>query len=130
IGGVVLTWMGDWGWRLIFAVNLPLGGVALAMLYWLVPAGTPEAGRRRDVVGGLLATAGLLLMALGLTGDAQEGALSTALLLALAGAAVFAGFLFWESRTKTPMLPLGLFRNVGFAGAQALTFGLYFALAA
>lgn len=130
VGGLLLTWLGDWSWRLVFAINLPLGGVALALLFFLVPADKPEEGRRLDFVGGALATVGLLLMALGLTGDPQEGALSTALLFTGAGVVVLVVFLIWEARTKAPMLPLGLFRKASFSGAQGLTFALYFALAA
>ena len=129
LGGLVLTWLGDWSWRLIFAINLPLGGAALALLLVLVPADAPEDGRRLDIVGGVLATIGLLLMALGLTGDSESGLL-TGLLYAGAGVVVLAGFLLWEARTKAPMLPLGLFRSMQFSGAQGLTFALYFSLAA
>ncbi|HSG94598.1 MAG TPA: MFS transporter, partial [Afifellaceae bacterium] len=34
----------------------------------------------------------------------------------------------WESRAKTPMMPLSLFRSKSFSGANGLTFLLYFAL--
>jgi EmrB/QacA subfamily drug resistance transporter len=129
LGGLVLTWLGDWSWRLVFAINLPLGGVAVLMLLLLVPADQPEAGRRLDIVGGILATIGLLLMALGLTGEPGSGLTQTVLLVG-AGLAVMAGFLFWEARTRAPMMPLGLFRHIGFSGAQGLTFALYFSLAA
>jgi EmrB/QacA subfamily drug resistance transporter len=129
VGGFLLTLLGDWSWRLVFAVNLPLGGGALALLIFLVPADRPEEGRRLDIAGGALATVGLFLMAFGLTGD--NGAVTSFhMLLAGAGLVVFAGFLFWEARTRTPMLPLGLFRSLSFSGAQALTFALYFSLAA
>ena len=37
IGGFLLTTLGDWSWRLVFAVNLPLGGISLALLLWRVP---------------------------------------------------------------------------------------------
>ena len=129
LGGAMLTWFGDWSWRLVFAINLPLGGIALALLLLLVPADQPGEGRRLDIVGGLLATAGLLLMALGLTADTEAGMMQSLLLL-VGGVVVLGGFLFWEARTKAPMLPLGLFRHVGFSGAQGLTFALYFSLAA
>ena len=116
VGGFVLTWLGDWSWRLIFAINLPLGGVALALLLLLVPADGAGAGRRLDVGGGLLATLGLLLMALGLTGGSETGVLQSAGLV-IAGAAVLAGFVVWEG----PRAPCcrGFFRGPR-SRAQAL----------
>ena len=132
LGGVVLTWLGDWSWRLIFAINLPLGGVALALLFLRVPADQPEAGRRLDIPGGVLATAALLLMALGLTGSGENGApvLTQTLAWCGAGLVFLVAFLVWEGRARAPMLPLRLFGHIGFSGAQGLTFALYFSLSA
>lgn len=130
LGGLVLTWLGDWSWRLVFAINLPLGGIALALLLVQVPPDQPEQGRRLDLVGGAFATMGLLLVALGLTGTGQAMSLWQSALLVLLGAVVLGGFLLWEARFKAPMLPLGLFRHIGFSGAQGLTFALYFSLSA
>ena len=129
LGGFILTVFGDWSWRLVFAVNLPLGGAALALLLLRVPRDAPSDGRRLDLVGGLLATAGLLVIALALTG--VDGAPPTNLHLAvvgLPGLVILGVFLWWEGRTPAPMLPLGLFLRPSFSGAQALTLVLYFAL--
>ncbi len=131
IGGLVLTTLGDWSWRLVFAINLPLGGIALALLLLRVPADQPEAGRKLDLLGGLLITAALLLIALGLTGSGGNAPiLSQIFIFCGLGLVALAAFLFWEARSKAPMLPLYHFRNATFAGAQGLTFALYFALAA
>lgn len=131
IGGFVLTTMGDWSWRLVFAINLPLGGIALALLFLKVPADQPEAGRRLDLVGGALITVALLLIALGLTGTGGAApVLSHIALYCGIGVVALLAFIFWEARSKAPMLPLYHFRNVAFSGAQGLTFALYFALAA
>ncbi|WP_421762412.1 MFS transporter [Devosia sp.] len=131
IGGLVLTTMGDWSWRLVFAINLPLGGIALALLYLRVPADQPAAGRRLDLIGGALVTLGLLLFAVGLTGDASGvPTISHMVIYCGLGVLALAAFLFWESRAPDPMLPLGHFRRASFSGAQGLTFVLYFALAA
>jgi EmrB/QacA subfamily drug resistance transporter len=128
VGGFLLTALGDWSWRLVFAVNLPLGAAALALLLWQVPADAPEPGRRLDLVGGGLATVALLLIALGLTGEGTAlpvmfGLLAVGLVLAVL-------FILWERRTAAPMVPPRLFADRAFSGAQALTFALYFALAA
>ena len=132
LGGLLLSSLGDWSWRLVFAINLPLGGVALALLLLRVPADRPEDGRRLDAVGGGLATIALLLLALGLTGSGENGApvLSQTLALCGAGLLFLVGFLLWEARTRAPMLPLRLFGHIGFSGAQGLTFALYFSLSA
>lgn len=131
LGGLLLSWFGDWGWRLVFAINLPLGGLALALLLGRVPADRPEGERRPDILGGVLATAALLLLAYGLTGEEGEPPpLSRALAFGGAGVLLLGAFLFWERVSKAPMLPLRLFANRVFAGAQLLTFTLYFALGA
>lgn len=128
VGGLVLTTLGDWSWRLVFAVNLPLGIAALALLFLKVPADKPDAGRRLDVGGAILGTGALLLMALALTGESTDMTLRVMLFI---GGLVLAGiFLWWESRAKAPMVPLGLFRDKAFSGSQGLTFALYFSLAA
>jgi EmrB/QacA subfamily drug resistance transporter len=131
IGGFVLTALGDWSWRLVFAINLPLGGIALALLFTKVPADTPEAGRSLDLVGGVLITLALFGIAYGFTGDGTGAPMLSHIVIYVGlGLAALAAFLVWEARTSAPMLPLGHFSNVMFAGAQALTFALYFALSA
>jgi EmrB/QacA subfamily drug resistance transporter len=128
VAGLVLTVLGSWSWRLVFAVNLPLGLVSLALLFWKVPADKPEEGRRLDIPGAALATLALLLLALALTGENTATAWRSA--FAVAGVVLVGVFLWWEARTEAPMVPLGLFRDKAFSGAQALTFTLYFSLAA
>jgi EmrB/QacA subfamily drug resistance transporter len=128
IGGLVLTGLGDWSWRLVFAVNLPLGIVALVLLFWKVPQDKPDADRRLDVGGALLGTAALLLLSLALTGEDTDTTIRV--LLGVGGLVLTGAFLWWESRAKAPMVPLKLFRDKAFSGAQGLTFALYFSLAA
>jgi len=128
VAGFLLTTLGNASWRLVFAVNLPLGLVSLALLFWKVPADRPEEGRRLDVAGAALATLALLLIALALTGESTPSAWRGG--FAIAGLAFAVAFVAWEARAPAPMVPLALFRDKAFAGAQGLTFALYFALAA
>ena len=124
IGGLVLTWLGPWSWRLIFALNLPLGGISLFLLLTRTPADKPGAGRKLDILGAVAATVALLLISLAFI-DSASGRFW---LYLIAGLVILAAFLFWETRSKAPMLPLTLFKDKGFSGAQALTFVLYFGL--
>ncbi|KKC36539.1 MFS transporter [Devosia epidermidihirudinis] len=130
IGGFVLTALGDWSWRLVFAINLPLGAIALALLWLKVAPDRPDANRRLDLGGAILATLALMLIAYGLTGNGGESAppLSHTVLWSGVGLLVGVAFVVWESRVASPMLPLRLFSNLGFSGANGLTFSLYFAL--
>jgi hypothetical protein len=121
LGGLLLSTELPGAWRGVFAVNLPLG---LAALWLLRPAlsarGRPDRGL--DLLGAALATAGLGALAGGLT--------VLSLPVTLLGLALLLAFLLWESRAVHPMMPLGLFRDRGFAAANAATFSLYAALSA
>lgn len=130
IGGFLLTALGEGSWRLIFAVNLPLGLAALALLWFKVAPDETQAARRLDLLGALLATAALMLIAYGLTGDGRDSVppLSHTVVWCGAGLVLAALFLLWERRTAAPMLPLRLFADRSLSGANALTFALYFAL--
>jgi EmrB/QacA subfamily drug resistance transporter len=129
VGGFLLTGFGDWAWRLVFAINLPLGIVALVLLAG--PDRPSAAARRRlDLPGAVLASLGLGALAYALTGSG-EGAppLSHMALFGAVGLAVLAGFVFWQVRTPTPMMPLRLFAIPAFAGANLVTLFVYGALA-
>lgn len=129
-GGGLLSAFGDWSWRLVFAINLPFGLAALMLLWWRVPPDPVADGRRLDWVGGLLITAALLLLALGLTGEGDVPGAGHLATWGGAGLVLVVAFLGWEARVAAPMLPLGLFRSRAFSGSNALTFALYFSLSA
>jgi EmrB/QacA subfamily drug resistance transporter len=131
-GGALLSALGNWSWRLVFAINLPFGLAALALLMWRVPPDPAAEGRRLDWFGGLLVTLALLLIAFGLTGEGGAAVPDATHILGYCGVGLvlLLGFLVWEARTAFPMLPLGLFANRAFSGANGLTFALYFSLSA
>jgi EmrB/QacA subfamily drug resistance transporter len=122
LGGMLVHWGGEAGWRMIFGLNLPLGLLAVRLLRGRVLADVGRPGVRIDTVGAALATLGLGLMAYALTvPEAGPG-------VGLAAVAALGLFLWWEARTPAPMIRLGLFRNRAFAVTNAVTLVLYFAL--
>jgi EmrB/QacA subfamily drug resistance transporter len=121
LGGLILTGLGDAGWRLIFALNLPFGLLALALLRGRTQ-GPTIAGTGVDWPGAALASVGLALLALLLTEARAPMALW------LATPLVLLAFVAWQAIAAHPMIRLGLFRSRSFALANLATLCLYFAL--
>jgi EmrB/QacA subfamily drug resistance transporter len=116
VGGALTSGL-DWQW--IFLVNIPLGIVCIWITRTYVRESRDPRARRVDVPGQLTLGTGLFLLVLGLLRGNEDGWTSTPIVAALGAAAVLlAAFVAIESRVKEPMLPLGLFRNPNFAGAQ------------
>jgi EmrB/QacA subfamily drug resistance transporter len=124
LGGLALSLGGPEVWRLLFAINLPLGVLALWLLWRHVREDPPGQPHPLDWPGALLISGTLASLAYGLTGT--EGAIDWRALSVAALA--FAWFLWREARTPAPMVPLGLFRDRAFAAANLATFLIYFAL--
>lgn len=122
LGGMLITWGGEAGWRMIFGLNLPLSLAALAFLAERTAADRGAADVRVDWLGAGLASAGLGQLAWGLT---QPGA--PAWLWALTGLSL-GGFVFWQRLAPAPMIRLGLFRSRAFSVTNLVTLFLYFAL--
>jgi EmrB/QacA subfamily drug resistance transporter len=122
LGGVLLSFGDDGAWRLIFAINLPIGAVCLWLLLTKIPRDKSLSKAPPDWVGALAVTLSLGAMAWALT----NGGTTWALL----GIGTLIAFLWIEHRIAHPMMPLFLWRRPGFAAANALTFFLYFGLSA
>lgn len=133
LGGMVLSSFSDGVWRAIFAINLPLGALAIWLLLAKVPADSPAHPRGLDLGGAGLATLSFGAMAYGLTAMSAEGGNGSMMMNAivfLIGVVALAVFVAWERHHREPMIDLKLFRIAAFSGANAATFFLYFALSA
>ncbi|MEU8120381.1 MFS transporter [Spirillospora sp. NPDC049024] len=122
IGGVLTEYA---GWRWVMLVNVPMTAVALALAWRGVASGpAPDRARRPDVLGAVLATAGMTLLVFGIVRTDRHGWTSPATLATLAAAAVLLAAFLWQERTtaREPLVRLGLFANRSVAGAN--TFNL------
>jgi EmrB/QacA subfamily drug resistance transporter len=122
VGGAVVSGI-SWHW--IFWLNVPVG---LALIPVAAARLTESFGPRPhlDVPGLLLAGAGALGITWGLVRANAVGWGSVEVLATLVGGAgLICAFLAWERRAPSPMLPLGLFRDRTFAGANAVSFLMY-----
>src|SRR3569832_1862403 len=131
IGPVLGGWLVEhWSWRAAFFLNLPLAVAVLVISRWKVPE-TREKKQHGplDWPGAALATIGLGGVIYGLIESPRLGFSNPFVLLTLIGGLIaLAVFIINEMRAKNPMVPLKLFRNRNFAGANVLTLLLYAAL--
>ncbi|HEY8301125.1 MAG TPA: MFS transporter [Jatrophihabitans sp.] len=129
VGGL-LVGIAPWGWRLAFLINLPLAVLVVLVASRHVPETRDEqAGGRLDLVGAAAAAIGLALVIYVLTEAPSSGWSATMVVTLATGIAVLAGFIVHEARTRDPMLPLSLFANRQFLGANLVTLVVYAALA-
>ncbi|TMD43687.1 MAG: DHA2 family efflux MFS transporter permease subunit [Chloroflexi bacterium] len=117
LGGFLVTYV-DWRW--IFYVNVPVGVVALLGAIFIVPDLRPGRRHQLDLVGVVLASAGLFGVVFGLVeGQRYDwGAFLGPITIPeviIAGLLVFAAFIFFERFQREPLLPLSLFRNLNFS---------------
>jgi EmrB/QacA subfamily drug resistance transporter len=118
VGGAVTEGL-DWNW--IFWINVPIGVLALVLA--AVTLDESRGGARRlDPVGLALSASGMLLLVWGVVDGPEEGWTSGRVPVMLgAGVALITGFLFWQSRNRTPMLPLTLFKSRSFSLVNVVT---------
>jgi EmrB/QacA subfamily drug resistance transporter len=110
LGGILTKYL---GWEWIFFVNIPVGIVVLALAVRFVRESRQEdAVHEYDVLGALSVTGGLVLLvyAISEAPDVGWATFRTIGLLVLSGALLLF-FVWWESRERAPLMPLGIFRN-------------------
>src|SRR6266550_370171 len=118
--GGVLTDLLNWHW--IFLVNVPVGIAVYALSLRLLPVARGQAAQGRlDVAGAVTVTSSLMLAVYAIVNGNQQGWTSGQTLGLLAAAvALLALFLGIESRVRSPLMPLGLFRLRNVATANVV----------
>ena len=113
-------------WRLVFLINLPLAAVAVGVTLRHVPESRdPEATHRPDVLGAVTATAGLGGVVFALIQWSEHGPTAPVVMAGLAGVAALVAFPLVERGRRQPLVPLDIFRNRQFSGANATTLTVY-----
>jgi MFS family permease len=128
--------LGGWlveaiSWRAVFFVNLPIAAGVLVIAAARIPETRSETAGRLDVTGAILATCGLGALVFGLIEAPTGGWRSPRTFVpVMCGLGALAAFVAVELRSRSPMVPLSIFRSRTFTAANLLTFFLYAALAA
>lgn len=129
LSGAALTLLGPEAWRWLFAMNLPLGAMAIWLILGAVRNDSGNPDKNVDFTGAALASGGLGLIAWGLTG-LSSGAGALPHVWNGLGVTCLVAFILWERRAAHPMIPLTLFASRTFSTANIATFCLYFGLSA
>src|SRR5437870_3815400 len=118
LGGLLTSYL-NWSW--IFFINVPVGVAAIALAPMLLRESRADLAHRHfDVPGAASITAGLMLLVYGLTRATSDGWGSATTLALLSGAAALVlAFVGIELRSRSPLLPLRIFRRRTLTGANA-----------
>ncbi|WAX82036.1 MFS transporter [Streptomyces sp. KMM 9044] len=120
VGGALVDTL---SWRWVLLINVPIGVLVLAGAAWWLAEGRAGDGRRLDLPGAMLVTAGLATLAFGISRTGAEGWTAPSTLVPLgAGLALTALFLLVEARTRAPLMPLELFRVRSVSSANVAMF--------
>lgn len=115
LAGGLLTEYLDWRWCLY--VNIPIALIAVLGALTVLHDRSGHTGARLDVPGVLLGCGGLVALVYGFS-EAQPRGWTDGLVLGLFAAALLllVGFVWWQTRAPSPLLPLHIIRNRDRAG--------------
>ncbi len=116
LGGVITEYL-SWPW--VFAINIPIALLILALIPSSMPAGAMGGSRRVHVVGAVTVTAGLaaVVYAVVQAPEVGWGSARTWSILAV-GVALVAVFVAQQARGRDPLVRLGIFRAPDLAAAN------------
>ncbi|MBX7547872.1 MFS transporter [Streptomyces sp. tea 10] len=118
LGGITGTYG---SWRSAFVVVAVLAAVSALVSLWLAANSRSPEGRSLDVGGQIAIGVGLFALLYAVIQGPADGWGSAPVVVAFVIAAVFVGlFVVAESRARSPLLRLDLFRNRSFAIASAV----------
>jgi MFS family permease len=112
-------------WRWSFAINLPIGALAMAVLHYGVPKSVPNADRSLDLGGTLLLGASMTALSAALLvwgGEAGDWGGQVIAACVAATVVFFVGFVMWERREPEPLVPSRHLRNRNVVTSNLITF--------
>jgi len=123
LGGVLTEYA---GWQWCFFVNVPIALVTLFLVPRVVRESRAEGlARHFDAAGAVTVTGSLMLLVFGLTQANRVGWASAQTIGVLLSSAILMAIFVWlELRSRSPLVPLSIFRRRTLTGANLIGFGL------
>ena len=130
IGPTLGGWITDnYSWRWIFFINLPVGIMALFLVYRLIEdppwvKHAKGAGVKIDYIGVALLVLGVGALQIMLDKGQEEDWFGShfILILAVVAGVCLLSLAIWEWYYKAPIIEVRLFKNLNFLGANAMMF--------
>jgi len=120
------------GWEWVFLINVPIGLVLTALVVTVIPPSERTSSRSLDIAGAITVTTGLMAIVYGINKSAEHGWTSAVVVGPLvAGAALLVAFAAIESRVRSPLMPLTIFRHrtlTAAIGVSVLLWGSFFSV--
>lgn len=118
VGGLLVSAA---GWRSVFWINAPIGLAAVVLALRFVPESRAPTARKIDVPGQALVIALLASLTFAIIEAPRRGWTSSLIVgsLAVALAALLA-LLYWEGRSREPLINLRFFRSLPFSSATVI----------
>jgi DHA2 family methylenomycin A resistance protein-like MFS transporter len=108
IGGLMIEYL---GWRSVFLLNVPLGILAIGLVWHFAPA-SPRQDNRVDVSGQLSIAACLAALTYALTESSAKGWVTETFSMMCVAVICAIAFVVIERRIAHPMLPARLAKNI------------------
>ena len=128
IGLIVGGWsVENYGWEMVFWINVPVIVLALILGFFLVPNSRDSQKRPLDLFGSLLSIGALLSILYAIIEAPNAGWTSIETLgIGALGVLLTLAFIKWERTTEHPMLPISLFGKMGFTmGLVAISLAFF-----
>ncbi len=112
-------------WRWCFYVNVPIGILAFVLIFRFLPTILAKHAQKGiDYLGAVLLSTGLASLLLGLTWGGTEYSWGSWQIISLLVAAItlISSFIWHESRTHDPLMPLSIFKNSVFRVSAIMLF--------
>lgn len=113
-------------WHALFHMSTIIAGVGLIINQFVVSESKDPESRPVDWLGGLFSALGIFGIVYGITEAPSLGLTDPAVAFSLIGGAIsLAVFIWWETKVKSPLLDMKLFKNKAFS-VSSLTLTLTF----
>jgi EmrB/QacA subfamily drug resistance transporter len=126
VGGYIID---ATSWRWIFFINIPLIIICGVLAKANVEESKDTRARHVDTYGAILAGLSLACLTYGLIEGPVDNWHTRSITALVIGALLGIVFIFYERRSRDPMVNLTLFRSRNFTGSNLMTFAMYGALA-